>query len=557
MSEHTQFEAMSEAQKLRIMIEATQAGSWEWNVQTGAVVFNERWAEMLGYTLDELKPLTVETWRSLAEPEDLKASTRLLEEHFNGASSYYECRIRAKHKLGHWVWLRDYGKLITRTNDGKPEWVLGTHIDITPLLHLQQKFETISTLLPGVVYQYQVDADGTSRFPFATEGLISVYGVRPEEVKQDASPVFEVIHKDDLDHVVRTISESKRYMSAWVCEYRVTFGNDVRWVFGHAKPSKLPAGGTLWTGMIIDITERKKLEIELEESRFNLKQAQKIARIGHWEMNQETGELYWSDMVYEILGFAHKNVKPSIEKFRELVHPDDIALIDESEKIAGKTGVHDVQHRMKHADGHYIWVHELAEFKKDGVILLGTLRDITKEKELENSLLQQSITDSLTGAFNRRHFDFRLKEEVKRSQRNQSPLSLLSFDLDHFKHVNDNYGHSAGDDVLKSIVNTVKSRLRDSDVFARIGGEEFAIILPDTPEDDAQMLAETLRAAIQALVTKTESESIMVTVTVGVTSTYFENESAETLLRRADKALYKGKQTGRNRVCVFKPEAQA
>jgi len=96
-----------------------------------------------------------------------------------------------------------------------------------------------------------------------------------------------------------------------------------------------------------------------------------------------------------------------------------------------------------------------------------------------------------------------------------------------------------------------------NDIFARIGGEEFAIILPDTPEDDAQMLAETLRAAIQALVTKTESESIMVTVTVGVTSTYFENESAETLLRRADKALYKGKQTGRNRVCVFKPEAQA
>jgi len=557
MSEHTQFEAMSEAQKLRAMIEATQAGSWEWNVQTGEMKCNERWADMLGYTLEELQPLTLATWLSLANREDSELSNRILEAHFNGRRSYYECEVRLRHKSGRWVWVRDYGKLITRTREGKPEWVVGTHIDITSIVQLQQKFETISALLPGVVYQYQMNNDGSSWFPFATKGIESIYGVRPKDVEDDASPVFEVIHEDDFDHVVRTINESKRYMSRWVCEYRVKLAGTERWVFGHAEPSLLPDGATLWTGMIIDITERKRLEIELEESRFNLNRAQKIARMGHWEANQETGELYWSDMVYEILGLDPKTTKPSINGFRELVPEEDLALLEASEKAAESTGVHDVQHRMRHASGKYIWVHELAELKKDGVTLIGTVRDITKEKELENKLLKQSKTDPLTEAYNRRHFDERLRQEIERSQRNKLPLSLISFDLDHFKRVNDSFGHSAGDDVLISVVTTVKSRLRMNDIFARIGGEEFAIILPDTPEDDAQMLAETLRAAIQALVTKTESESIMVTVTVGVTSTYFENESAETLLRRADKALYKGKQTGRNRVCVFKPEAQA
>lgn len=551
MPKNRQFDVMTEAERLRLMIEATQAGSWEWNYQTGEVNFNERWAEMLGYRLEELQPLSIKTWQNLAKEEDLERSNLILQEHFAGKRDYYECRIRVRHKSGDWVWVRDYGKLITRTANGEPEWVVGTHIDVTPMVELQHKFEAFSALLPGVVYQFQMDAAGKSWFPFATEGLNTIYGVRPEQVRADANAVFERVHVSDLEHVSRSIEESRRYMMDWVCEYRVVDNGLERWVFGHAKPSKLPDGSTLWTGMIIDITERKELEIELEKSRYNLTQAQKIARFGHWEANIESGTLYWSDMVYELLGLNPNEINPSIEVFRSLVHPDDHILVEQSEEQAEETGFHDIEHRMLHTSGEYIWVHELAEFKADGKTLIGTVRDITKEKELKSKLMRQSITDFLTGAYNRRYFEQRLKEEFQRSQRHRRMLSLVTLDLDHFKQINDQYGHAMGDKVLQQVAETVQQRVRDSDVFARIGGEEFALILPDTSEPKAIELAEVLRQLISSVVVKKEKRRIKITATFGVASFNVSMQNAEKLLSNADEALYRGKARDRNRVSIY------
>lgn len=126
---HQKLEAQS--QRLSSIIDGTNVGTWEWNVQTGEVVFNERWADIIGYRLDELAPLSIDTWLSHAHPDDLEHSAEMLKRHFNGEQPYYVCEARMRHRDGHWIWVLDRGKVATWTADGQPLWMYGTHQEIT------------------------------------------------------------------------------------------------------------------------------------------------------------------------------------------------------------------------------------------------------------------------------------------------------------------------------------------------------------------------------------------------------------------------------------------
>lgn len=534
--------------RLLMMLEATQAGTWEWNVQTGETHFNERWAEIIGYTVDELKPIDIQTWLRFVHPQDGVKSEKLLNEHFDGKRSFYECEARMLHKDGRWVWVRDYGKLVSRTADGQPEWIVGTHIDITGLKDLSERFEAFADLLPGVIYQYEQHPDGQSCFPFASQGMRYIYGVAPEDVKEDASAVFEAIHPDDLQRVAETIGQSAEKGEDWICEYRVIHTGEPRWVLGHARPQSGVAGSVLWYGMIIDITERKLLELELEKSQANLKLAQRIARTGHWEANIATGYVYWSDMVYKILEYKRGEVEPSVEFFNSLVPSEDLALVRASEAKAQQTGIHDVQHRMMTSQGDTIWVHELAELQKDGVTLIGTVRDITEQKQLELQLQRQAVLDPLTQIGNRRFFERGIQREFARFQRHGTPFCLITFDLDHFKRINDTYGHAVGDKVLTTVSKIVASQLRAEDKFARVGGEEFAIILPECEAESGKQVAEKLRQSIERQAVIAVDNELYVTATFGLVVVAAETTSEEHLLQIADRALYDGKQRGRNQV---------
>jgi len=131
MVEERTAELQGERLRLSGIIAGTKTGTWEWNVQTGETVFNEHWAEIIGYSLDEISPVSIETWMKFAHPDDLQKSNELLEKHFRGELDYYECESRMKHNNGQWVWVLDRGKVASWTDDGKPLWMFGTHQDIT------------------------------------------------------------------------------------------------------------------------------------------------------------------------------------------------------------------------------------------------------------------------------------------------------------------------------------------------------------------------------------------------------------------------------------------
>jgi len=117
--------------RLENIIQCSSLGTWEWNVQTGETSFNETWANLVGYTFEELSPVSIKTWEMLTHPQDLNKAYDLLKRHFSGELPYYDCECRMKHKFGHWVWIRDRGRVLTRTPDGKPLLMFGTHSDIT------------------------------------------------------------------------------------------------------------------------------------------------------------------------------------------------------------------------------------------------------------------------------------------------------------------------------------------------------------------------------------------------------------------------------------------
>jgi diguanylate cyclase (GGDEF)-like protein len=154
--------------------------------------------------------------------------------------------------------------------------------------------------------------------------------------------------------------------------------------------------------------------------------------------------------------------------------------------------------------------------------------------------------DGLTGLLNRRAFNAQLDARLREAQRYRKPLSLLLLDIDHFKKVNDTHGHPAGDAVLCGVAQVVKKQARETDFVARYGGEEIALVLPETDSTGARAIAERVRTAVAHARHQTESGSLQVTLSIGV-STWPASEP-ETLLEDADKALYRAKQAGRNRV---------
>jgi diguanylate cyclase (GGDEF)-like protein len=164
--------------------------------------------------------------------------------------------------------------------------------------------------------------------------------------------------------------------------------------------------------------------------------------------------------------------------------------------------------------------------------------------DLHRRLLDQAILDPLTGVFNRRHMERCLSDAIERQRRSSTPTSLLLIDVDRFKSINDRFGHAAGDNVLKEIVSLVAKRSRKLDLLFRIGGEEFMLLLPDTQEPAAAVVAEQLRASVAEL---PPLDGLQVTVSIGI-SELRPGESRDSWMKHADDALYAAKKAGRNRV---------
>ena len=186
---------------------------------------------------------------------------------------------------------------------------------------------------------------------------------------------------------------------------------------------------------------------------------------------------------------------------------------------------------------------------KVGPTIFKYLSGTDVESQYHEEIYRLTIIDGLTQTYNKRYLLESLEREITRARRHSRELSVLIFDIDHFKHVNDENGHLAGDVVLKEVALSVQGRIRRDELLARYGGEEFVVVLPETGLEGAKVLAESLRAKVQDTPIMFQADRISITISIGCASLTDEDRTMTELLQRADERLYEAKRSGRNRVC--------
>ncbi len=311
---------------------------------------------------------------------------------------------------------------------------------------------------------------------------------------------------------------------------------------------------------------------------------------GTWDWNIKTGHVDRSPGWYRMLDYDIGIFQKNIFTWENIIHPDDYEQVMShfESYISGKINSYCTEYRCKKADGSYLWIADqgkIVEYNADGnpLRMIGAHLNIHEQKTAQNELIRKnkllqdghltlekiisekteelekknleleekikevefiSNTDSLTSIANRKKFEQEIEKEISRSNRYNHPLSLIFFDIDFFKQINDNYGHKTGDEVLKNLCQQIKNNIRDIDSFARWGGEEFTIILPNLSLENALNTAEKLRQTISQFEILPD---LFITCSFGV-SEYKNGDNLNTLLHRADEALYSAKEHGRNRV---------
>lgn len=384
---------------------------------------NRRYAEMLGYTREAMKSLHVWDWDTRFSREELLEMLRAVD---NSDAHFETQQCRKDGSLIH-VELSNNG-----TSYRGEQLVFCIVRDVTArketeekLRQSEERLQRIASQVPGALYQYRMMPDGTRSFPYFSEGIVELGGLTLRELSGiGADPVMSRLLPEDAAAVEASIQQSAKSLEHAHTEFRIRHGDgSIRWIESRSTPQQEAGGSILWTGVLLDITQRKIAEARVQA---------------------------------------------------------------------------------------------------------------------------MATTDGLTGISNRQEFNRLLDHEIDRAARYSTPLSLIMYDLDHFKQVNDRFGHNVGDDVLKTVTRQVNKNLRSIDIHGRWGGEEFMVILPQTGRDAARDVAEKLRRAIAD---QHVDQVGTVTASFGVTELAL-GENSRSLAQRVDEALYRAKDGGRNRVEV-------
>ncbi|MEW5772970.1 MAG: sensor domain-containing diguanylate cyclase [Thermodesulfobacteriota bacterium] len=403
----------------------------------------------------------------------------------------------------------------------------------------RELFENMSS---GVAIYEAVD--GGRDFVFkdfnrAAEGIERIS--RKEVIGRRVSEVFPGVAEFGLLDVFRSVAEDGAPRSHPVALYRD------RRIMGWRENSiyRLPSGEIV--AIYNDVTEQKKAEMALAESEVRLRAIMESIHAGIVVIDPSDHRIvYANPMALKVIGAEWERVAGNV--CHKFICPNEV----------GRCPITDLGQKVDNAERKLLNIRgePVPILKTVSVVtlqgrdhLLESFLDISQLKALECKLREMATVDALTGAASRGHFMELFQKEVNRSLRYDVPLSLAMLDIDHFKKVNDTYGHQGGDAVLKNLCLRCRGLLRDNDVMGRIGGEEFAILLVENDLEGAVRAAERIRQDVMGSVCDHEGTSIACTVSLGVAQFGGAEDSLDKLVKRADAALYRAKSQGRNRVC--------
>ncbi len=300
-----------------------------------------------------------------------------------------------------------------------------------------------------------------------------------------------------------------------------------------------------------DLRERKDLETRIAEVERLTSSMLELMPLPVAIVDRESGEILdTNNAAAEILGRTRADIIGRTTTDFVLVDEHRSGFLAELD-AKGRVERYEIQINTRSSGDRWMLVSGQLIPGNDGGTILATFVEVSAHKRLEEELRRLATVDALTGCLNRRSFIERGTEELGRSKREGTALGVLAMDLDHFKRINDSRGHAAGDVALARFSETCRQVLRTHDVFGRIGGEEFGVILPSTDPRSAQTVAERIRRRVEALDLEYDRRRFSMTVSIGIAPAVVDDSSIDEILERADRALYKAKTEGRNRSCLW------
>lgn len=544
----------------KFAIEGAGDGVWDWNIQTNKSVYSKRWKEMLGYEEYEISP-THQEWESRIHPEDKALVQNAVKAYFQGEIPIYSVEFRLKCKDESYKWILSRGMVVSCDKEGKPHRMIGTHSDINERKSTEQLLKKLYAAIeqsPASVIITDLDACVEYVNPKFTEitgyHASEIIGKNPRILQSELMP----------KKLYSSIWENLTNGFAWRGELlNKRKDGQLYWEEAHITPIKDDQGVvTHYIGVKTDITARivaeKKIESLLEEQNAILdSHIVGIAKIKNrrftW-VNEEFAQMHGYTKE-ELLGQLTRILypdEPSYFSFGEFVYP----LIHKGEIVR-------VELYHKHKNGTLKW------YKIGGGLLhphgdesIWSFIDITEQKQLEEQVHTMAFYDTLTQLPNRRLLNDRLEQTLLNIKRNGCYGALMFLDLDNFKILNDTYGHNVGDLLLIEVAKRLQKCTREIDTVARIGGDEFVIILNDlnANEKDAKLqasiVAEKIHLALDnpyLLTINNKMDDIIsynCSASIGI-AMFLKDNTQEDILKWADIAMYQAKINGRNQIKFY------
>ena len=531
--------------------------------------FNRRVCELLDMPESFLatRPTTQEMALYQLERGDFGSDAQLVDSH---ARSYVMSVAEGVQAVlpNHYLRVTPTGRTLEVKTQALPNGgMVRTFADVTDYVQAEAARQQLNLLLDATQAIARVggwDADIANDRIFWTEGIYRIFETSAQEYTPtpatthrfftpQARALIKASYGDGVDqpetHDLELEMITARGRHIWVHSLGTT-----TWEQG--KPVRR-------TAVLQDITERKQGEVALRENEERWKLALESTGDGVWDWYVQTGEEFFSKRLIEMYGFGEHELLDRAAELDALTHPDDQAQLqqDRQAHFDGLTPTYVSERRVRCKDGSWKWV--LARglvISRDAqgkpLRMIGTHTDITERKRSEALIWQQAHFDALTGLPNRNMLRDRLEHDLKKSRRDSLQLALLFIDLDHFKEVNDTLGHDSGDLLLIEAARRIRDCVRDSDTVARMGGDEFTVILTEVL--DATSMERILQKILHALeaVFQLGDELVFVSASIGITMYPLDATEIEDLFKNADQALYVAKGAGRNRFSFFTPALQ-
>lgn len=420
------------------------------------------------------------------------------------------------------------------------------------------RLKNMAAQVPGILLQVRMGSDGRATVPYASDALLAIFGIGPEQVRDGIGPLLRLVHEADAVKFRSAMEASAKQLVPLMLECRMRTVRGERWMTYHATPVDV-GEATLWHGYLSDVTDRKLIEQELRVSSIAFNAQSGIM------ITDERGTILRVNKAFtELTGYSADEAvgrTPSLLRSGR----QDKSFYERMWSAIRASGYWqgEIWNKRKSGMIYAEWLTITAVPDPDGhtTHYVGNFSDITSNPEAEAEIHRLAYYDPLTQLPNRRLLQDRLGQALAAAARSQQQGVVMFVDLDHFKAINDQHGHVAGDQVLVEVARRLRSAVRESDTVARMGGDEFVVLMEDLGSEPskaswhATVVGEKLcQTCIQPMALG-DSE-VVCSASVGV-CVFSGADTVDGLLRQADLAMYEAKTAGRRAVRFFDPQMQA